>query len=334
MKKVSVVVSIYNAQEYLREMLESLAFQSYPQNFLEIVLVNDGSTDNTENICKEYCEKYSNFILINKQNGGISSARNAGLKVSTGEYITFVDSDDLCDKDYILLLVQGLEESGADLCCCGIIEKTVNGLTEYCYKEEKVFSINDSDAYVDFFNAYWLPVTWNKLYKRSLIKENFIEGLNYDEDTVFNLAYLKNVKKIVCLKECLYSYYIREKITSLTAKAKKNIFIESRKTNSYRINLSKELFNDKRCIYVACRKLVKAVFQEAETNYKNNMPKEEILKIISERFLDEEVIASLSNFAEVFDYDNIVKEIFENKEAEKLLDCAVNGFSKYINKKR
>ena len=334
MKKVSVVVSIYNAQEYLREMLDSLAFQSYPRGDLEIILVNDGSTDNTENICKEYCEKYSNFILINKQNGGISSARNAGLKVSTGEYITFVDSDDLCDKDYILLLVQGMERNNADLCCCGILEKTASGQTKYCYNEETVFSINDSDAYVDFFNAYWLPVTWNKLYKRSLIKENFIEGLNYDEDTVFNLAYLKNVKKIACLKECLYSYYIREKITSLTAKAKKNIFIESRKTNSYRINLSKELFNDKRCVYVACRKLVKAVFQEAETNYKNNMPKEEILKIISERFLDEEVIASLSNFAEVFDYDTVVKEIFENKEAEKLLDCAVNGFSKYINKKR
>lgn len=330
MKKVSIIVSIYNAEMFLREMLDSLVGQSYPKEFLEVILVNDGSTDTTIDICKTYCDKYDNFVLVNKENGGISSARNAGLKAASGEYVTFLDSDDFCNSNYVLLLVQGIEKESADLCCCGIIEKTSSEERMYCYDENKSFLITDKKAYIDFFNDYWLPVTWNKLYKKSLIAENFIEGLNYDEDTVFNLAYLKNVKKITCLKECLYSYYIREKSDSLTAKAQKNIFTESRKTNAYRINLSKEIFDDNRCVYVACRKLIKAVFQEAKMNYEKGMEREKILTIINERFSDSEVIASFSHFAEIFDYDVVIKEIFESKDEEKLLDCAVNGFSKYL----
>lgn len=330
MEKVSIVVSIYNAEDYLKDMLDSLVGQSYPKEFLEIVLVDDGSTDSSLSICKEYCEKFNCFKCITKVNGGISSARNAGLEIATGEYITFVDSDDFCDEAYIEKMVCALERENAELSCCGINEKRGECSTDYCYKQDKSFLITDKESYIDFFNAYWLPVTWNKLYIRKLIKERFVEGLSYDEDTVFNLAYLKNVKKIACIKECLYSYFIREKSNSLTAKAQKNIFTESRKTNAYRINLSKEIFDDDRCVYVACRKLIKAVFQEAKMNYERGMEKGDILKIINERFSDSEVIASFSHFAEIFDYDVVIKEIFESKDEEKLLDCAVNGFSKYL----
>lgn len=331
MEKVSIVVSIYNAEKYLAKMLDSLAMQTYPKQCLEIILVNDGSTDSSPQICEKYCQQYDNFRYVSKQNGGISSARNAGLDVATGKYITFFDSDDVCEPTYVEKMATAMEKTGVGLCCCGINETTKNNVTSYGYQKNTIFGLEDKDTYVDFFNTYWLPVVWNKMYVKDLITERFDEKISYDEDTVFNLHYLKNVKNIVCLKDPLYHYLIREKSNSLTAQGKKDIFEKSKVTNKYRIELSEQLFNDKKCVYVACRKLIKAIFQEAQTNQNSGMNRQQILDIIKTRLADPEVQKSFSYFTPIFDQDMVIKDIIENNDAEKLLDCATNGFDKYLD---
>lgn len=330
MKKVSIVVPVYNSEDYLRTMLDCFVCQTYSKDLFEVILVNDGSTDLSEEICKEYCEKNENFKLISQTNKGVSSARNAGLLASTGEYITFLDSDDTFDKKYIELMVKGLEKHNADIVCCGILEKIGDKVNTYGYDQDKLFPITDEQSYVDFFNDYWLPVVWNKLYKKSLIKELFNTGISYDEDTIFNLYYLKNVKNILCINEKLYCYHIRNKgANSLTTLATKNIFEKSKITNKYRINISREIFESKRAVFVACRKIIKAIFQEVKNNYATNMPKEQILSIASKRLNDEDVVNSFAYFDIIFDCDVVIKDIIENHDLEKLYDCAINGFEKY-----
>ena len=330
MKKVSIVVPIFNSQAYLKNMLNCLSKQTYPKEYLEIILVDDGSKDNSNAICKDYCKKCSNFILIEQENKGVSSARNKGLTVATGDYITFLDSDDSCDKTYVEVMVNGLEKTGADLICCGIIEKENNKIEVYGYNEDKVFPITDEQSYVDFFNAYWLPVVWNKLYKRSLITEKFDECLLYDEDTVFNLNYLKNVKNIVCIKEKLYCYHKWGKQDSLSNLGEKDIFEKSKVTNKYRINISKQIFKTKQAVFVACRKIIKAIFQEVKSNYNLKMNKNEILRIAEKRLKDQEVIKSFSYFSVIYDCDDVIEKIFKTKNLELLYDCAINGFKNHI----
>lgn len=332
MEDVSIIVSIYNSEKYLKDMLDCLACQTYPRDSLEIILVNDGSTDSSLGICQEYQSRFSNFKVVSKSNGGISSARNAGLKVASGKYVTFFDSDDTADLDYVQKMVDAIKKTNCELVCCGIKENIDDVINNYGYDEDKTFELEDESSYVDFFNDYWLPVVWNKMYKKELIDVLFDEGISYDEDTVFNLYYLKKVKKITCIKEKLYTYFIRKNSNSLTQQGKNNIFEKSRITNKYRITLSNEVFKSKRAVYVACRKLIKAIFQEVQYNVNNNLKKDEILKIIELRIEDEEVKKSFSYFTKIFDQDIVIKDIIENKDLEKLYDCAVNGFDKYLHK--
>ena len=105
---ISIIVPIYNVEKYLRQCLDSIMNQTY-QNF-ECLLINDGSPDNSANICREYVDKDSRFKYFEKENGGVSSARNLGIEYSKGEYITFIDSDDWVDSDYLELLYMKINE--------------------------------------------------------------------------------------------------------------------------------------------------------------------------------------------------------------------------------
>ncbi|MFB4033716.1 glycosyltransferase family 2 protein, partial [Streptococcus pneumoniae] len=110
---ISIVIPIYNVENYLRQCLDSIVAQTY-QNF-ECLLINDGSPDHSADICREYVSKDSRFRYFEKENGGVSSARNLGIEHSKGEYITFIDSDDWVDSDYLEVLYTTLLEEGADI---------------------------------------------------------------------------------------------------------------------------------------------------------------------------------------------------------------------------
>ena len=117
MRKVSIIIPVYNAEKYLSECINSIIYQSY--NNLEIILVNDGSTDNSIYICRQYANKDNRIIVIDSDNYGVSYARNIGIERATGKYIVFIDSDDMIEKDYIGILVTEMEEKNLDMVVCG-----------------------------------------------------------------------------------------------------------------------------------------------------------------------------------------------------------------------
>ena len=124
MNKVSIIIPVYNVQKYLRKCLDSIVNQTFKN--IEIIIINDGSSDNSLNICKEYSKKDKRINIINKHNEGVSKARNTGLLYATGEYISFIDSDDWVEQNMIEELYNSITSNKADLCICNFIKENKN----------------------------------------------------------------------------------------------------------------------------------------------------------------------------------------------------------------
>ena len=221
MPKISIIIPVYNGEKYIRRCLDSVINQTY--NDIQIIVINDGSTDNTENILKTY----SDIVLINKENEGVSKARNTGLSLATGDYVYFCDADDYLEENAFEVLVKEYAEN--DLLRFG--HYVVNG-------DQKKEKTNDDDvlAGVDLsFNSneqileYLISNKteghlWNYLFKLSVIKENdilFDEELFYQEDVMFLLRYCLNIKNIKIIYNPFYNYYVNE--NSVTKNIKSSI---------------------------------------------------------------------------------------------------------------
>ena len=135
---ISVIVPVYNVEKYLPQCLNSIINQTYKN--IEVVLVDDGSTDDSGNICEEYKKNDERIIVVHQKNSGLSAARNVGIEISTGEYITFIDSDDYISPDYIENLYSALEQYSADIAICDLkkVSEKVE-LWDIDYKVEKNF---------------------------------------------------------------------------------------------------------------------------------------------------------------------------------------------------
>lgn len=176
MEKVSVIVPVYNDEKYLKQCLDSVLNQTYRN--LEIILVDDGSTDNTPQICEQYREKDKRIRLLHKVNGGVGSSRNAGLSMATGDYLLFIDDDDWIDKDYIENLYDLLKRKKADIAICNYANfYERNALFTFAVQKnnyyEKVFSVKDWFRLEYNSKNNWsvlFAVPWCKLFKRSLFK--------------------------------------------------------------------------------------------------------------------------------------------------------------------
>ena len=209
--KVSIVVPIYNVQAYLRRCLESLINQTYEN--IEIVCVDDGSTDNSGSICDEYAKKDSRVRVLHKENGGVSSARNAGLNIAGGGYITFIDSDDYVDLDYIEILSREIEECDA-VACCALCRGYENGEIKRPQLAEGKDSIYLNNAEIKeayervyrFRRAFYFAV--GRLYKANRIEDmQFSEELSKSEDIIFNLQFLQRANKVKIINYAGYVYY-------------------------------------------------------------------------------------------------------------------------------
>lgn len=203
---ISVIVSIYNIEKYVARAVESICNQTYKD--LEIILVDDGATDNSGKICDEFAIKDSRIKVLHKENGGLSSARNEGVKVATGEYIAFVDGDDWIDESMYEDMILAIQKYNADLAICNYKavgkENTIDTSTENIAVFEgretlKVFI--EEDVRYQIQNA-----AWNKLYKRSLMGDlRFPEGKLF-EDIVYTTKLLAKSKKCVYLDQAYYNY--------------------------------------------------------------------------------------------------------------------------------
>ena len=206
---ISVIVPIYNVEKYLEECLDSIKNQTYSN--IEVILVNDGSTDKSKEICDRYCEDDSRFKLINQANQGQSVARNHGVAASTGEFIAFVDSDDIIRQDYLEVLIRYMSEE------VDIVESqfTVHKKEFFNenYKEINVIFEGDSEEAVKAVPKHVLsvnPVT--KLYRRSVVEAvPYLEGLIF-EDIYSGVGMLKYIRRII--KSDYTGYYYRQHGTS------------------------------------------------------------------------------------------------------------------------
>lgn len=212
MKKdlISVVIPVYNAEVYIKRCLESIQKQTYDN--LEIIVVNDGSTDNTQKVLEEIQQQDRRIKLIQKENEGVSAARNDGVVTATGRYVYFIDSDDYVENNIIEKLYKVISSQG-ELSVCGFT-------TVFMNKEDAPFSLYDStsiisiEEYLEKMSQYLYSVyygsLWNKMYVTEIIKRNnlkFRKDISLAEDFIFNLDYLQYVKKVTMLPECMYYYY-------------------------------------------------------------------------------------------------------------------------------
>ena len=203
---ISVIVPVYNVEEYLEECLESIKNQTYSN--IEVILVNDGSTDNSQAICERYCQQDPRFHLINQENQGQSVARNNGVAASTGELITFVDSDDVVSAKYLGNLYAYMTEEIDLIECEYRVTRTVFDTLKELENPQIVFEGNSEEAVIKCCNygLSYSPVC--KLYRRHLVEDfPFLTGVIY-EDIYHGVGLLKFIRKMVRLN--YVGYYYRE----------------------------------------------------------------------------------------------------------------------------
>lgn len=216
--KVSVIIPVYNVEKYLRRCLDSVVNQTYKD--IEVILVNDGSPDNSKEIYEEYVAKYSNIQLINQKNAGLGAARNTGLQYITGNAVTFVDSDDWLELDAIEYYVASMKKSDADIVVTQMIRKKeyfsnegTNGTT---IKEEVLNQEQFAKKYfkIDGNNIEYYACA--KLYKREIAREvKYPVGL-FAEDVPAAFGYIIRSQKIFYSTKVTYNYFFND--NSLTAK--------------------------------------------------------------------------------------------------------------------
>lgn len=215
---VSVITPIYNVENYLNECIDSLLRQTYTN--LEILLVNDGSTDNSLKICESYSD--SRIRIITKENGGQSSARNIALDQAKGVYILFVDSDDYVENNYVERLVIAIQsDKYADVAQCSYRK---SGQVNQVYTHDSV-KISGIDAFEDYFNCTTLTsLVWDKIYKKSIIGDLRFELGRTMEDAIFlDLFFAYKKPNVVVIPDVLYVYRIRENSTMTRRFAKKHM---------------------------------------------------------------------------------------------------------------
>ena len=257
--KLSVIVPVFNSQKYLHRCISSILNQTHKE--LQLILVDDGSTDDSGRICDSFAENDSRIIVIHQSNVGVSEARNRGLEVATGDFITFVDSDDYIESIMYEELIRLLVKYNADISHCGykrvdaegVVLKEVNGT-------HRVFCQNSIEASNCFLQGkYFNCGIWNKLFKSELFKDIRFDGnLRINEDVVVGFLAFQKAKNIVFCDESYYCYVVHKESACNTVDDKKRILdvIEATKimltkciSEKNRITLSNRLFDKKLQLY-------------------------------------------------------------------------------------
>lgn len=234
---ISVIIPVYNSEKYLCNCIESILDQTYRN--IQIIAIDDGSTDKSGVMLDQYAKNDCRMEVYHIQNSGVSTARNIGLKYAVGEYITFVDSDDVLDLNMYDVMIKMIIETDSDIVHCGYKKINLDGSfkmvlgtnKKLCFKrDEGVFHLIKGDLFTG--------ALWNKVYRKEIIKDlKFNETIKINEDVLFNFYAFKNARETVFIDLPLYHYYEREnastkridnqkKITDCTSVAK-TIYLES-----------------------------------------------------------------------------------------------------------
>ncbi len=218
--KVSVVIPVYNVEKYIRQCLDSVVNQTLRE--IEIICINDGSKDNTLDILKEFAQKDSRIVLVDKENEGLSIARNQGTEIACGEYISYIDSDDWVDIHYLEELYNAAKKYNSDVACSSIIRVTGGRRrNKLIYKKEEF--TRDIDKKNELTNVPIYSYVWNKIYKRDKLIQSGVKfpiGRVY-EDIIWSIQAIYYLDGVVTVPSAIY-YYRKNPTSVMSSKAKQN----------------------------------------------------------------------------------------------------------------
>lgn len=278
-KKISIIIPAYNAEKYISESLETILSQSYKN--LEIIIINDGSKDNTQKVLEEYESKYPNIKVINKQNEGVSRARNDGLDIATGDYIGFVDSDDQVEPEMFERLIENAEKYDCDISHCGYKLIRPDGMTFDFYGTYNLKQQDNYEGIKDLLEGKIVePGIWNKLFKRELLEGiRFPENIRFNEDLYFCVLAFAKAKTAVFYDAPLYRYFLREGSATTTGNINR---IDDIMWVAKHIG---DLFTDEKYIELARTRYCNVCIQMYHCNLRENkLSKEKTQNIKSEFF--------------------------------------------------
>lgn len=292
---ISVIVPVYNVQAYLEACVNSLLSQSYKN--IEIILINDGSADNSGALCDQLAQKDDRIRAIHQKNQGVSATRNNGIRCANGEYLVFVDSDDTVDAQYVQVLFQEMAENNVDLAICGYCLYYPNMKKDVCTEKDiYVDNILRSESVIaQIYRGKLLNSPCNKIYKKQLISQYFDSSLTMGEDLVFNLMYLKNVKTMKITSKVLYHYIIHANsaVTSFKPNRMDNVV----RVNKHLLDFFDEMFgssSQKEELVEQCVREVDAIYRHL---FRGTNTKEEKIELIAHWCAGEEYRAFCKNYA-------------------------------------
>ncbi|MDM5222795.1 glycosyltransferase [Peribacillus sp. NJ11] len=245
---LSIIVPIYNVENYLPECIDSILVQTFTD--IEVLLINDGSTDRCKEICEEYAQLDNRIRVINKKNEGVSSARNIGINNSRGEYIAFVDPDDTVEPIMYEVMISSLLQQKLDIVICPIrsinLINNTTSISSIWREERSVLNKNyiEENLIPSILcdKTFSLVSSVNKLYKKSLfdsLELRFDEKKHHGEDARLNFTLLTEVDKIMYVEQPLYNYYIRQR-NSLTKTFREELYEYAQENKHFLLDLSKK----------------------------------------------------------------------------------------------
>ncbi len=292
---VSVIIPIYNVEKYLSRCLESIINQTYRD--MEIILVDDGSTDESGRVCDEYAQKDSRIVVYHKTNGGLSDARNYGIDRAKGDLLTFVDSDDWVSLNYVEVLVNGITSNNADISIINTVETDENNnqITKYCNEDIKVREYSAKDALkVIFSQNEFNTSAWAKMYKKHIFSEyRFTKGILYED------------------LDLMYKCFILADKISFSTKAEYYYFQRSD-------SIAHEKYNTRHTVLID---ISKRIFDEIGTSYP------ELYDVAEKRYLFSNllILSKIINEKEQKELQNVIRanvcairrHVLKNKEVSK-----------------
>ena len=230
MEKVTIIMPVFNVENYVAKAIESVLNQTYKN--IELIIIDDGSEDDTRNICNRYKNDYRVKLVLKDKNTGVANSRNIGIDIADGSYIVFVDGDDYVDNNMIEKYMRIIEKYKVDLVTAGIYEEIVKKNNKYKILreikfEEKMYTTVESlkQDFVKLWDNHILYNIANKFYNMEIIKKNKITfpEIDFGEDMRFNWNYLMKINNMYNTNECFY-HYVRERVGSATTTHKDNLF--------------------------------------------------------------------------------------------------------------
>ena len=280
---ISIIVPVYNVEKYIKECIESILCQTYT-NF-ELILIDDGSKDKSGQICDEYAKRDNRIIVIHKQNEGLSKTRNRGIDIAKGSYISFIDSDDYVEKNFLEELYHLIKENDTQVAQCGFVN-IGEDRTKSKQENDMVNVYTGKQMIVDIYTMLWIPntVVWNKLYKSELVKQIKFKENVIHEDEFFSWKVFYAIDKVAVTKRQLYHYRkVEQSITNqkYTVKRLSHIQALEERLETFKRDNEKELYEKTLSEYLIalvenynkCRKYIpesKNVQKELKIKFRKN----------------------------------------------------------------